>query len=241
MRTRVFATPLLLAALIGSSSALLAQPAASPSGHWEGTLQVPGQELKIEIDLASTAGKWEGTIAIPAQNLKGFPLSAITVQGDSVSFALNGIPGSPQFKGTVSKDGRSLSGDFSQGGGTLPFAVVRTGDAKIDPPPKSTPITKDLEGSWEGSLDVNGTILRLLLKLSNRPDGGATGTLISVDQGGAEVPVAAVVQTGSLLKVLVPAIIGTYEGDLKDGQLTGTWTQGPGTFPLVFKRPMQSP
>lgn len=236
----MFPAPSLLVALTLSSSLLLAQPAASPSGHWEGAIQVPGQELKIEIDLAKSGEKWEGTISIPAQSLRGFPLSAITLQGDSVSFALSGLPGNPQFKGTVSKDGKSLSGDFSQGGGTLPFAVVRTGDAKIEPLPKSTPITKDLEGSWEGSLDVNGTTLRLALKLSNRPDGGATGTMISVDQGGSEVPVAAVIQTGSHLKVVVQAISGIYEGDLKDGQLTGTWAQGPGTFPLVFKRPMQS-
>lgn len=240
MRTSLFAAPSLLVALIVSSSVLLAQPAASPSGHWEGALQVPGQELKIEIDLARSGEKWEGTISIPAQNLKAFPLSAITIQRDSVGFALNGIPGSPQFKGTLSKDGKSLSGEFSQGGGTLPFAVARTGDAKIEPPPKGTPITKELEGSWEGSLDVGGTILHLLLKLSNRPDGGATGTMVSVDQGGTEVPVAAVVQTGSHLKVVVQAISGIYEGDLKDGQLTGTWTQGPGAWPLVLKRPVQS-
>ena len=228
------ASPLLVAVFLS-----LAQPAAGPSGHWEGAIQVPGPELKIEIDLASRDEKWEGTITIPAQGLKGFPLSAITVQGDSVSFALS-VPGNPQFKGTLSKDSRSLTGEFSQGGGTMPFAVTRTGDAKFEALPKSTPITKDLEGSWEGSLDANGTILRLLLKLSNAPDGVARGTMISVDQGGVELPVAAVVQTGSHLKVVVQAIAGTYEGDFKDGQLTGTWKQGPGTLPLVFKRPAQS-
>jgi len=236
MTTHAFAAPPLLVGLILS----LAQPAAGPSGHWEGAIQVPGQELKIEIDLAPRGEKWEGTISIPAQGLKGFPLSAITVQGDSVSFAMNGVPGDPQFKGTVSKDAKSVSGEFSQGGGTIPFAVTRTGDAKFEPPPKSTPITKDLEGSWEGSLDVGGKILRLVVKLSNRPDGVATGTMVSVDQGGAELPIASVVQTGSHLKLLVLAVAGTYEGDLKDGQLTGTWTQGPGTLPLVFKRPVQS-
>jgi hypothetical protein len=240
MTTPLFAAPPLLAALIVSSSVLLAQPAAGPSGHWEGAIQVPGQEFKIEIDLASSGEKWEGTIAIPAQSLKGFPLSAITIKGDSVGFTLNGVPGSPQFSGTLSMDAKSLSGEFSQGGATMPFAVTRTGEAKFEPPPKSTPIAKELEGSWEGSLDVGGKILRLALKLSNRPDGGAAGTLVSVDQGGAEVPVGAVVQTGSHLKLVVSSIAGTYEGDLKDGQLTGTWTQGPGTLPLVFKRPMPS-
>jgi hypothetical protein len=229
------ASPLLVAAILS-----LAQPAAGPSGHWEGAIQVPGPELKIEIDLAPRGEKWEGTIAIPAQGLKGFPLSAITVQGDSVSFEMHGVPGEPQFKGTLSKDAKSLAGQFSQGGGTIPFAVTRTGDAKFEPLPKSTPITKDLEGSWEGSLDANGTILRLVMKLSNGPDGVARGTMISVDQGGVELPAAAVVQTGSHLKVVVQAIAGTYEGDFKDGQLTGTWKQGPGTLPLIFKRAAQS-
>lgn len=121
-----------------------------------------------------------------------------------------------------------------------PVRSTRTGDAKFEPPPKSTPITKELEGSWEGSLDVGGQILRLLVKLSNGPDGVATGTMVSVDQGGSELPVTAVVQTGSHLKLVVQSVAGTYEGDLKDGQLTGTWTQGPGTLPLIFKRPSKS-
>ena len=235
MTTHAFAATPLFVALILS----LVQPAAGPSGHWEGAIQVPGQELKIEIDLALRGEKWEGAIAIPAQGLKGLPLSAITVQGDSVTFAMNGVPGNPQFKGTVSKDAKSLSGEFTQGGGTIPFAVTRTGEAKFEPLPKSTPITKEVEGAWEGSLDAGGTTLRLLMKLSNGPDGVATGTMVSVDQGGVEMPIAAIVQTGSHLKLLVQVVAGTYEGDLKDGQLTGNWTQGPGTLPLIFKRPAQ--
>jgi hypothetical protein len=224
-----------VAAILLASVTALAQPAGAPSGHWEGAIQIPGQELKIEVDLQKTSDKWDGTISIPVQGLKGFPLSSITVQADSVSFAMKGVPGEPTFKGTLSKDSKTLSGDFSQGGGSIPFALTRTGDAKIDPLPKSTAITKDLEGSWEAALDVDGKILRLLLKLSNQA-GTATGTLISVDQGGAEIPISTVVQTGTQLKLLLPVISGTYEGDLKDGQLTGKWTQGPRTWPLVFKR-----
>jgi len=30
---------------------------------------------------------------------------------------------------------------------------------------------------------------------------------------------------------------GAFTGELKEGMLAGEWTQGPGTFPLVFKRP----
>ncbi len=225
----------LLGALLAPSALVLAQTGEPPSGHWEGAIEVPGQPLKIEIDLEKRGEKWEGTIAIPVQGLKGFPLSGIVAQGGAVSFGLSGIPGSPTFKGSISKDGKSLAGEYSQGGGTMPFVVTRTGEAKIEPPPKSTPISKELEGSWEGALDVNGTTLRLVFKLSNGA-GGAKGTLVSLDQGGAEIPLTAIVQTGSHVKFLVQAVAGTYEGDLKDGQLTGTWSQGPGTLPLVLKR-----
>jgi hypothetical protein len=149
---------------------------------------------------------------------------------------LSGAPGRPQFNGTLSKDGKSVSGQFTQGGGSVPFAITRTGDAKFEPVPASTPVGKEIAGTWEGSLYAGGTTLRLVVKLSNGADGKATGTLVSVDQGGVELPLAAIVQTGAHLKFLVRAVAGTFEGDLKDGQLTGTWSQGPGNLPLVLKR-----
>ena len=83
---------------------------------------------------------------------------------------------------------------------------------------------------------MSGTDLRLVLKLTNQP-GGATGTMVSVDQGGTEIPISSITQTGSQLKFTITTINASYVGDLKDGQLVGTWTQGPGGWPLVFKRP----
>ena len=64
-----------------------AQSATQPAGHWEGSIEVPGQALAIVVDLAPRDEKWVGTISIPAQNLKGFPLSDITVIGSAVGFA----------------------------------------------------------------------------------------------------------------------------------------------------------
>jgi hypothetical protein len=235
--TRPIALLLASALTLAAHGIAAAQPATGPAGHWEGSIEVPGQPLAIVVDLAPKEGQpWVGTITIPAQNLKAFPLSDITVTRSAVAFAMKGVPGDPRFAGTLSADGKSMSGDLSQGGGSIPFTLAWKGEAKIEEPPKSTEITKDLEGSWEGPLDVSGTVLRLVLKLTNQP-GGATGTLISVDQGGAEIPITSITQTGSQLKVTIATINGSYVGDLKDGQLAGTWTQGPGSWPLVFKRP----
>ena len=101
---------------------------------------------------------------------------------------------------------------------------------------KLRPIAKDLEGSWEGAITTpSGQTLRCMFKISNGPDGLGAGTMVSVDQGG-EAPIAAVVQIGSRLKLIVPAIRGTYDGELKAGQLTGTWSQGRATTPLVLKK-----
>jgi hypothetical protein len=234
---RRLSTPAIIAvALIIGAVGAGAQSTPRASGHWEGAIQVPGQELKIEVDLAPAGDQWEGTISIPAQTLTGFPLSSISVQADTVTFLMRNVPGEPTFKGTVSKDGKQLSGDFSQGGGTVPFSLTRTGDAKIERPAKSTPVSSELEGSWQGTLDAGGTMLRLVLRLANKPGGPAAGTLVSVDQGGVEVPVASIVQSGSRLVLVLPTIAGSYDGELKDGVLTGKWTQGANTWPLVFKK-----
>ena len=99
------------------------------------------------------------------------------------------------------------------------------------------PLAKALEGTWEGALSTPaGQTLRLEVKLSNGADGLASGSLVSVDQGNREAPIAAVVQTGTRVTLLIPAIRAEYEGELKDGRLTGTFTQGPGALPLVLKR-----
>jgi hypothetical protein len=47
---------------------------------------------------------------------EGFPLSPISVEGETVTFSMKGVPGDPLFKGKISKEPRSIAGEFSQGG-----------------------------------------------------------------------------------------------------------------------------
>ncbi|MEN3340279.1 MAG: hypothetical protein V7647_3955 [Acidobacteriota bacterium] len=222
--------------ILGAGATSSAQVTAGPSGHWEGTIQVPGQELSVVVDLSGAGDKWEGAIGIPAQGLKGFPLADILVKDSSVSFVMKGVPGEPRFGGTLSPDAKALSGQFTQGDASLPFALTRTGAAVIEQVPASTAVTKALEGSWEGTIDVDGTALRLVVTLANHAGGAATAVLLSVDQGGATIPVTAVVQKDAHLTLHVRPVSGQYEGDLADGKLTGTWTQGTRSFPLVLQR-----
>ena len=216
---------------------LCVPPAVAQSGHWEGVIDIPDKALPVEVDLSKNdKGAWIGAINIPAQNLKGFPL-IVSIDGVSVNLLMKGIPGDPTFQGKLATDGKSMAGDFTQGGATISFRLTRTGEPKLEAPPKSTPISKELEGSWEGVLDVSGQTLRLVLNLRNQPD-GATGTLVSVNQNGIEIPLTTVTQNGLHLKIEVKSIFGSYTGDLNKQatELTGQWTQGPQTWPLTFKR-----
>jgi hypothetical protein len=233
-RSRTRIVVLAIACAVALSSAAQAQ---SPAGHWKGAIQTPGQELQVEVDLVSKGpDTWTGAITIPVQNLRAFPLSSIEAKGAAVSFAMKGIPGDPVFKGRLSDDGASLSGEFAQGAARLPFSLKRTGEATNPEAPKSTPVAKELEGKWVGSLNAGGTVLRLELKLSNRTEGGATGSVVSLDQGGGEIPITSVAQTESRLKLELPTIGASYSGELRDGRIVGDWTQGPSTFPLAFTR-----
>jgi hypothetical protein len=224
-------------ALVAGLAPAASSQTATAAGHWTGTLEVPGQSLQVEVDLKpGTPPAWVGTISIAAQNLKAFPLSEIGVQGKAVTFMMANVPGTPTFTGTLSDDGATIAGDFAQGGGSVPFKMTRAGEAVIAVPAKSTAITKELEGSWSGTLQVPSGSLRLTLKLAAGAD-AATGSIVSVDQGGAEIPITTVTQTGMHLELELPAIAGKYSGDLKDGKLVGTWSQGPGSMPLEFSRP----
>jgi len=218
-------TILLLASF---ASALLAQ-----SGHWEGTIQVPSGDLKFEIDLEPEGGGWHGTISVPAQGTKGMPLSNIAVKDNVVAFALK-APGDPQFKGTV-KDGKEISGEMVQGGQTMPFSLTRTGDAKIDKI-RNAAISKELEGSWEGMLDANGKMFRLRFQLTNKEGAGATGMIVSLDQGGQEIPITKITETAMRVKLEVPVISGGFEGEMKGNQIVGEWAQGGGTVPLTLTK-----
>ena len=226
------------------ASSLLAQTAVDPSGHWAGAIHVPpfngagSREIAIEIDLATNAaGVPAALFSQPDQNVKGLPLTKVTFDGRAVSFELKATSGGGLFRGTLA-DAASISGEFvtTEGGYTIPFNLTRTGDAKIIPAPKRAPIGKELEGTWNATIEVGGKQERLVLKMANQPDGTATGTILDLDGSNVEIPVA-LTQKASNLTVEVAAVGASYIAMLNsETELVGTWTQGPVALPLTFKR-----
>jgi hypothetical protein len=115
--------------------------------------------------------------------------------------------------------------------------MTRTGDATIAAPARLAPISKELEGTWEGTLEVEGMRFRLALTMTNHP-GGATAKMANLDQGELEVPVSGLAQTASGITLELEAIGGSYTATLnKEGtELSGTYEQGTVSAPLVFRR-----
>jgi len=203
-------------------------------GHWSGSLDTPGGALAVEVDLDKTASGWIGSISIPAQHASGIPLDAVTFNNGKASFHIKGGPGDPGFTGTLSADGKSLDGTFSQGPVSLTLKLARTGEAKVEVPKASPAVAAEFLGIWEGAIQPG---LRVVLTISNGKD-GAEALLVSPDQGNGQIPVGAVIQKGTKLTLDVKAVGGGYEGEInKEGtEFNGTWTQLGNSAPLQFKR-----
>jgi hypothetical protein len=225
----------MLVAVLLVPGLLAAEPAADPSGHWEGTIQAPNRAVAFEIDLARNArGELHGTFGNPAEGEKGVPLATVGVAGREVRFAVNATAGGGTFRATLDGDGRTMAGEFTLAqGGSAPFQLQRTGEARIAPPPRSPPISKRLAGRWSGTLAAEGKQLAIGLVLANQPDGAATGTITTQ---GLELPVA-ITETGAHVRIDVPSVSGSFTGELDAGaQLVGTWSQRSLSLPLTFRR-----
>ena len=214
-----------------------AQTAGDPAGHWEGAVTSPFGEIRIEVDLVRNAkGEWQGAFSQPAQGMRGLPLSSVTVEGATVGFLVGAGAGASTFAGTVA-DGKTIVGVATSPLGSAPFKLTRTGDAVIEAPPRGALVSKRLEGNWEGTLDVAGQRLRLDLRIANQADGTSQATIVSRDQGGLELPALVTEKEGAVtleVKVTKASFAGALNAD--GSEMVGTFTQGPGTLPLTFRK-----
>ena len=221
----------LFAAVLLLSPRLLAAQQAAPAGHWEGSFSGPNGEVAVQVDLSVNAqGALVGMLA--TGEVQGVPLVQVTIEGRVVRFE---IPSAgARFSGTLGPDDRSMAGEFVNSAGAAPSVLTRTGDARIAAVIRSAAIGSELEGSWHGTLEVEGRKKRFVLQMANQPDGTAIGTIVSIDDGSIELPVT-LVQKETSLTVEVNG--GVYAATLTGpGELAGTYTERGVQFPLTFRR-----
>jgi CubicO group peptidase (beta-lactamase class C family) len=123
MKLKSFAAFALLLSLLAPAAFGQAAAPTSLAGHWEGAIELPGQKLGLNLDFAQDGDAWKGDISIPLQNAKDLPLINIGLTNNEATFEIQGVPGTPTFKGKL--DGGKIAGEFSQGGATFPFTAER--------------------------------------------------------------------------------------------------------------------
>ena len=97
---------------------------------------------------------------------------------------------------------------------------------------------ESVEGTWLGTLTVQGVKLRLALKVSRTPEGTLAAKLDSIDQGANDLPVDEIVREGKNLRFAARRLGLTYSGTLtEDGAaISGEMKQGGAVLPLTFER-----
>jgi hypothetical protein len=73
---------------------------------------------------------------------------------------------------------------------------------------------KGLEGSWQGTLDVGGQKLRLVVTVTKSDAGSYAGKLDSVDQGGATIPIDTLTLNGDAVRLEIKSLAIVFEGNL---------------------------
>jgi len=215
-----------------------AQSTADLSGHWEGTVALPNFQLPLAIDVArGEPGRFVGTLTNNAEGIAGLPLRTVTLDGRLVQFVIASGSGSQEYNGVLMSDGQTISGAFNVNGISAPIDFTRTGDAKIEHP-SSAPIATALEGAWNGTLDVGGKSMRIVITLANHADGTSTGTAMNLDGGEVPIPISRIAQQGSEVTLEIKVVSGSYVGSLSaDGaELAGTWSEKSFSAPLKLRR-----
>jgi hypothetical protein len=215
--------------------------APPPEGRWEGSVEIPGHELPLIVDLARTsAGGWTGSIVIPGLRVKGAALANLVVTDDQVSFDLGNVLATPsgaaQFSAqTVTAD--RMTGEMRQAGNVAKFALAKRGPPQVDPPPQSTAVARELEADWVGEFEL-GYPRKVTITLKNHDRAGASAKFVIVGKRVNDIPVDLVVQQGALLRVESQATQIVFEGRLRDGadEIRGAIELGSIELPLTLRR-----
>jgi hypothetical protein len=233
----------LFATILFASVALSRADETGAAGRWEGTVQIPGRDLRLIVDLSREQGKdWIGSIIVPGCDVKGAELVDLHLRGDDLGFSINGAlgndrSGKAELRAHLTSDDH-LAGNFNQGGHSAPFVLEKTGPAQVELPLKSTAVAKELEGEWKGDYEMMGYPRHATMKFANRGAESAAIEFTIVGKKVNNVPVSLVTQDEDFITVKSEEFGITFEGRFNKvaGEIKGTVSQGPLEAPLILRR-----
>ena len=202
-----------------------AQVAQTVSGDYSGTVGSLPVKLHLHVD---AAGEVTGALNSPSQGARDIPCTDFHLAGQTLAFSVPAVRGS--WQGTVSADGKTLTGTWNQGK-TIPLVFTRDTFAPAAKPSR-------LDGIWLGTLHAGGAALRIQLHVKSDAAGQEYCSLDSLDQGSMGIGCSNVVFSSDNVSFDVPAVKGRFEGMLSaDGDtLAGTWSQNGSSLPLTLTR-----
>jgi hypothetical protein len=91
------------------------------SGSWDFSVDAGGQVIPGEITLERSGAGYTGTVT--PQGMSPATVRTLTLTGRRVTMLIDTPDGEATFEGTLGEDGRSLTGNVSFQGQTLPFTA----------------------------------------------------------------------------------------------------------------------
>ena len=88
---------------------------------------------------------------------------------------------------------------------------------------------QDLTGEWSGSLQIQGTTLKVILHVS-MVDGKYTTTLDSPDQNANGIMVTTTTYEQPVVTFEIPSVGAIYKGEISGKRITGKWLQSGTAF-----------
>ena len=234
--------PLLAGAGACALSAWAATAAPEASGRWEGSIDIPGNPLRLVIDLEHDArGQWQGSAILPDRGVKGAPLAELAVAGCDVRFGLaaaftGGGGAQPKVVLACQPDG-SLAGSFALAGNSTTMTLRRSGAAQVDRATPNSVISAALAGRWTGRYELGGYAREVTLTLANRPDNaGGGGQLVVVGKRTTTLDMDQVIEGREFVTLGASAADLRIEGRFAaaDGTIAGSLRLGGVEAPIVL-------
>jgi pimeloyl-ACP methyl ester carboxylesterase len=130
------------------SPAAAQQPGEAVVGRWEGSLDTGAGQLPLVFNITrGDDGSLAGTLDSPNQGAFGIPVTAVSVEGSAVSLEIAAVAGG--FSGTLSDDGSTIAGTWSQGPASLPLTVTRSEGDEASGPDRPQEPALPLPYPWE--------------------------------------------------------------------------------------------
>lgn len=143
----------LAAALTVQASAQQVSPATGIEGTWQGTLHIPGHDLRTVLKVTKNAsGALTAQFFSIDQGGQGFTVSSLSFTGGVFKYAIN--PFDLTYEGKMSSDGSAITGSSTQGGNTLPLNFERATPATAWEIPAAPAPIKPMAADANPSFDV---------------------------------------------------------------------------------------